>query len=112
MYAASTFMMQELTRRYFDDFLDLQEAGNTVEVPQIYTIPKSTPIPSHIILTNDFLARFTLQPSHGMALQDLNRVLDEFFDKHAVKEDAESWIERHPYPSSTPDDADDVWMKK
>jgi hypothetical protein len=35
-------MMQEFVRKFFDDVLDREEAGEEVEKPNIYTIPKGT----------------------------------------------------------------------
>ena len=36
----NTFMLQELVRRYFDENVDREEEGETVETPYIYTIAK------------------------------------------------------------------------
>lgn len=36
----NTFMMQELVRGYFDEYIERQEEGETVETPYIYTIAK------------------------------------------------------------------------
>jgi hypothetical protein len=36
----NTFMFQELARRYFDENIDREEDGETVETPYIYTIAK------------------------------------------------------------------------
>ncbi|QPH03918.1 hypothetical protein C2857_000363 [Epichloe festucae Fl1] len=125
----NTFTMQELVRRYYDEFLDRQEIAHDIEIPRIYTVPKGrsytakftlhgltkylcTPIPADLILIHDFLSQFSLQPSRGMLLQDLNRSLDEFFDGFASKEDAESWLETHPFHLALSDDADSEWMTK
>lgn len=103
----NTFTMQELVRRYYDEFLDRQEIAHDIEIPRIYTVPKAD-----LILIHDFLSQFSLQPSRGMLLQDLNRSLDEFFDGFASKEDAESWLETHPFHLALSDDADSEWMTK
>ncbi|KFG79616.1 hypothetical protein MANI_029727 [Metarhizium anisopliae] len=79
----NTFLMQELVRRYFDEALDREDEGKQVETPFIYTLPK-----------------------------DLNRSLDEFYNKHARKETAEEWLDAHPFQQAVADDADAVWMAK
>lgn len=43
---------------------------------------------------------------------DLNRSLDEFYNKHARKETAEEWLDAHPFQQAVADDADAVWMAK
>ncbi|KAM4058951.1 hypothetical protein HRG_008172 [Hirsutella rhossiliensis] len=108
----NTFMMQELVRTYFDQVLDGEEQGNLVDMPSVYTIPKGTRIPSHLILINEYTARFSLQPSRGMPLKDLNQALDEFYAKHAHMEAAEKWLDAHPFQDAIPDDADAAWTAK
>ncbi|KAK1766564.1 hypothetical protein QBC33DRAFT_104820 [Phialemonium atrogriseum] len=108
----NTFLMQEIVRMYFDETLDREDEGKNVETPFIYTIPRGTPVPSHLILINEYLCRFSLQPSRGIPLEYLNRSLDEFYLKHGSKETAESWLDRHPFQEAVPDEADDVWMAK
>ncbi|EXV00475.1 hypothetical protein X797_006537 [Metarhizium robertsii] len=108
----NTFLMQELVRRHFDEALDREDEGKHVETPFIYTLPKGTQIPSHLILINDFGCHFSLQPSRGMLLKDLNRSLDEFYNNHARKETAEDWLDAHPFQQAVADDADAVWMAK
>ncbi|XWW95588.1 hypothetical protein V2A60_003553 [Cordyceps javanica] len=106
----NTFDMQEYIRRYYDEFLDREEAGDIIDAPRIFTVPKGTSIPDNLILIHEYLARFSLQPSHGISLQDLNRSLDEFFDKFANKEAAEAWLDKHPYQSAIVDDNYKIWM--
>ncbi|PNY27842.1 Uncharacterized protein TCAP_02241 [Tolypocladium capitatum] len=108
----NTFLMQELVRGYFDDVLDREDEGKQVESPFICTISKGTPIPSELILINDYISRFSLQPSRGMPLKDLNRSLDEFYNKYAHRETAENWLNTHPFQQAVSDDADAVWMTK
>ncbi|KAM3551383.1 hypothetical protein ARSEF4850_007898 [Beauveria asiatica] len=108
----NTFTMQEFTRRYYDEFLDRKEDDENTEEPRIYTIPKAIPIPEGLILIHEFHARFSLQPSRGMPLQDLNHSLDAFFDLVAIKQTAESWLDEHPYHSAIADEAEDMWMRK
>ncbi|KAG9254763.1 uncharacterized protein F5Z01DRAFT_654781 [Emericellopsis atlantica] len=108
----NTFMMQELARRHFNENLDREDEGKQVETPFIYTIPRGTQIPSDLILFNDYISQFSLQPSRGMPLADLNHLLDEFYNRHAQKESAETWFDAHPYQNAMADDADDVWMTK
>ncbi|KAK3374396.1 hypothetical protein B0T24DRAFT_293553 [Lasiosphaeria ovina] len=108
----NTFTMQECVRRYFDEFLDRVEDGEDMETPQIYTIPKGTEIPSHLILINDHISRFSLQPSYGMTLQELNEALDAFFDKHAVKETVADWLDKNHFKSAVADYAESVWKAK
>ncbi|KAH7327741.1 hypothetical protein B0I35DRAFT_415627 [Stachybotrys elegans] len=108
----NTFFMQELVRTYSDENLDHKEEGKQVGTPFIYTIPKGTPIPQHLILLNEYIAKFSLQPSRGIPLKELNQSLDEFYNKHARKETVESWLDAHPFTDAIPDDADPVWMAK
>ncbi|KAG6009336.1 hypothetical protein E4U21_002644 [Claviceps maximensis] len=112
MFPPNTLNMQEHYRQYADDFLDLREITPDMEAPQIYTVPKGTLIPSHLILIREWMTKFSLQPSQGMPLRDLNRALDDFFDKSATKEDAISWINRHPWEFKISDSDDSVWMAK
>ncbi|KAG8406147.1 hypothetical protein J3458_021474 [Metarhizium acridum] len=65
----NSFLMQELVRRYFDENLDREDEGKEVETLFIFTLPKATPIPSHLILINDYISKFSLQPSRGMLLK-------------------------------------------
>ncbi|KAG7108253.1 hypothetical protein HYQ44_012727 [Verticillium longisporum] len=68
----------------------------------IYTIAQGTPIPSHLILINEYMSRFTLQPSHGMPLQELNQSLDKFYAQYAQKETTDSWLDAHDFCLSQP----------
>jgi len=106
----NTFMFQEFTRRYFDENIDREDEGQDVEIPYIFTIAKGTPIPTDLILINDYISKFSLQPSRGMPLKELNDLLDEFYGKYARKETAESWIDNHPFQRAAADDAIDTWM--
>ncbi|KAH7265854.1 hypothetical protein B0J15DRAFT_545883 [Fusarium solani] len=108
----NTFMMQELVRRYFDEVLDREDEGSQFEKLFIYTVSKGTPIPSHLILVNECISRFSLQPSRGMLLKELNRSLDEFYAEYAQKETAENWLNTHPFQNAVSDDADSVWIGK
>ncbi|KAI0467840.1 hypothetical protein F4859DRAFT_226612 [Xylaria cf. heliscus] len=108
----NTFMMQELIRRYYDDALDRQDDGQEVGTPYIYSVPRGTPIPSHLILVNEWISRFSLQPARGMPLQVLNEVLDEFYSKYAQKDTADAWLEKHPYHLAIDDDIDAKWMSE
>ncbi|KAJ4311706.1 hypothetical protein N0V84_010303 [Fusarium piperis] len=103
----NTFMMQELIRRYFDDVLDREDEGHEVETPFVYTIAQGTLIPSHLILINEYMSRFTLQPS-----RELNQSLDEFYAQYAQKETADNWLDAHDFKDAVADDADPVWMAK
>ncbi|KAF9876296.1 hypothetical protein CkaCkLH20_06239 [Colletotrichum karsti] len=103
----NTFMMQELVRGYYDETLDRADEGKRVDVPFIFTIPKGTPIPGHLILINEFISRFSLQPS-----RDLNQALDEFYNEHARKETVKDWLRAHPFQGAIADDADAEWMAK
>ncbi|KJZ71927.1 hypothetical protein HIM_08683 [Hirsutella minnesotensis 3608] len=108
----NTFTQQEYVRRYFDEFLDREENSEIVDIPYIFTIPKGTPIPSHLILINEYLARFSLQPSYGMSLGELNKKLDDFWDQCATRETAEQWLDKHPFQSAMTDDGDQIWGQK
>ncbi|KAK4152364.1 hypothetical protein C8A00DRAFT_44572 [Chaetomidium leptoderma] len=106
----NTFMMQELIRRYLDEALDREDEGKEVETPHVYTVPKGTPIPTDLILINEYISRFSLQPSRGILLEDFNQSLHEFYGKHATKSPAEDWLDKHPFQRAIPDDADATWM--
>ncbi|KAG6236962.1 hypothetical protein E4U23_000146 [Claviceps purpurea] len=108
----NTFLLQEIVRQNFDYYLDCEEEGKKVQPPFIFTISKGTPIPSDLILINNWLSSFSLQPSRGMSLQDLNRTLDEFYNKHALKEAADDWLDKHDYKDAVVDDDYKVWMAK
>ncbi|RWA03545.1 hypothetical protein EKO27_g11559 [Xylaria grammica] len=108
----NTAMMQEIFRRHYDEALDREEGGQEIDTPYIYSVPKGTPIPSHLILVNEFLSQFSLQPAHGMPLEALNEALDEFYSKHARKEEAGSWLGNHPYHLAIDDNVDAKWMSE
>ncbi|KAJ0160969.1 hypothetical protein CTA2_7000 [Colletotrichum tanaceti] len=108
----NTFWMQELVRRYYDEVLDQQDEGVEVETPCIFTIFKGTILPSNLVLINEHTSRFTLQPSLGMSINDLNRCLTEFYVKNASQESVETWLDTHPFKDAAADDADAVWMAK
>ncbi|KXX74391.1 hypothetical protein MMYC01_209936 [Madurella mycetomatis] len=74
--------------------------------------PSGTPVPSHLILINEFISRFSLQPSRAMPLRDLNRSLDEFYGEYARNERAEDWLDAHDFQDAIPEDQDAVWMAK
>ena len=38
-----------------------------------------------------------LSPHHVNSSVDLNRALNEFLEKHAVKESASEWFDKHPF---------------
>lgn len=40
---------------------------------------------------------------------DLNRSLNEFYERHAKKETVDGWLESHPFPEALPDEADEKW---
>ncbi|TPX15946.1 uncharacterized protein E0L32_000280 [Thyridium curvatum] len=105
----NTFMMQEFIRMYYDEMLDREDEGKEVETPYIFTIRRGTPIPSHLILINEYMSRFSLRPAQALPLQDLNQALNEFFDKHAKKETASGWLDNHPFQNAVADDALAVW---
>ncbi|KAI1275388.1 hypothetical protein F5Y07DRAFT_400387 [Xylaria sp. FL0933] len=108
----NTFFMQELVRRYYDEVLDREEEGQEVDTPYIFSVPKGTLIPSHLILTNDYNAKFSLQPARGMPLQALNDALHEFYSKHAKKETVDAWLAKHEYHLAFDDDIDAKWMSE
>ncbi|KAG5961510.1 hypothetical protein E4U57_007548 [Claviceps arundinis] len=127
----NTILLQEVVRQHFDYYLECKEEGKQAEKPFVFTIFKGTikfsiqlevlptktdyigtPIPSDLILINDWLASFSLQPSRGMSLQDLNRTLDEFYNKHALKETADDWLAKHPYKDAVAEENEEVWMAK
>ncbi|KAM7192248.1 hypothetical protein V8F20_008950 [Naviculisporaceae sp. PSN 640] len=69
--------------------------------PHIFTLPRGTPIPDELVLFHEHIpkfaatSRFSLQPSKGMRLEDLNRVLDEFYSRHASREPVSEWLKRN-----------------
>ncbi|KAI5861474.1 hypothetical protein GGS23DRAFT_576950 [Durotheca rogersii] len=89
---------------------EMMMADKSVYAPYIYSIPKGTFIPSHLTLINESSSRFSLQPSRGMPLRDLNQALDEFYDTRAMRYTVDRWVEKYPVHSAVTDDADDRWM--
>ncbi|KAG6106878.1 hypothetical protein E4U31_000515 [Claviceps sp. LM219 group G6] len=95
----NTFLLQEVVRQHFDYYLECKEEGKQAEKRFVFTIFKGTPIPSDLILLNDWLA-------------NLNRTLDEFYNKHALKENADDWLAKHPYKDAVAEENEEVWMAK
>ncbi|TGJ85892.1 hypothetical protein E0Z10_g2881 [Xylaria hypoxylon] len=108
----NTCMLQELFRQHYDDNLDREDDGQEVDTPYIYSIPKGTPIPSHLILTNEWVSHFSLQPARGMPIRALNGVLEEFYSKHAQQETADAWFDKYPYHLANDDHIDAKWMSE
>jgi len=104
-------MMQECVRRYVDEYLDRAEDDDATEPPRIYTVSKGTPIPGNLVLINEYSSRFSLQPSHGTPLQDLNRSLSHFFQQFAANDLAEEWLDNHPYQTAMSDEVE-AWTSK
>ncbi|KAG6117945.1 hypothetical protein E4U14_007373 [Claviceps sp. LM454 group G7] len=95
----NTILLQEVVRQHFDYYLECKEEGKQAEKPFVFTIFKGTPIPSDLILINDWLA-------------NLNRTLDEFYNKHALKETADDWLAKHPWKDAVAEENEEVWMAK
>ena len=87
-----------------------------------------TKLPVDLILVNDCISRFSLQPSRGMLLKgeymiarqssayvlnfliELNELLDELYEKCAQRLTADRWIDTHQFHDAVADDADAIWM--
>ncbi|KAL2173073.1 uncharacterized protein P884DRAFT_252692 [Thermothelomyces heterothallicus CBS 202.75] len=112
-FRPNTFHMQELTRMFYDQYyLELRDEGKEVEEPQIYTVAKGTQVPGHLMLIHEFEDLFSLQPLRGMPLNSLNHALDEFYEKHAVKENAYDWFKNHPLAKAIDGAKEEVWMAR
>ncbi|KAG6216906.1 hypothetical protein E4U34_004842 [Claviceps purpurea] len=79
----NTFLLQEVVRQHFDYYLECKEEGKQAEKPFVFTIFK-----------------------------DFNRTLDEFYDKHALKETMDDWLDKHPYKDAVAEENEELWMAK
>ncbi|KAM3506502.1 hypothetical protein MY10362_002311 [Beauveria mimosiformis] len=103
----SLFDRKEIDNRPQDLYDDgVEVAGDGLVYPKAER--DGTSIPESLILIYEHLAWFSLQPSRGMSLQDLNRSLDDFFDSAATKESVESWLASHPFDAAS-DNAEEAW---
>ncbi|KAG6205106.1 hypothetical protein E4U50_004836 [Claviceps purpurea] len=73
----------EVVRQHFDYYLECKEEGKQAEKPFVFTIFK-----------------------------DFNRTLDEFYDKHALKETMDDWLDKHPYKDAVAEENEELWMAK
>ncbi|MCJ1257296.1 hypothetical protein MMC24_005121 [Lignoscripta atroalba] len=106
----NTMFMQELARMAYDYYSEDLENGKAVETPLIFRIPKGTPLPSTLVLLHEHTAQFSLQPSFGMPLDDLNERLDEFYSKYAERTTLERWLTEHDYADAHDDTMPEDWM--
>ncbi|KAG6129529.1 hypothetical protein E4U12_004634, partial [Claviceps purpurea] len=79
----NTFLLQEVVRQHFDYYLECKEEGKQAEKRFVFTIFK-----------------------------DFNRTLDEFYDKHALKEAMDDWLDKHPYKDAVAEENEELWMAK
>ncbi|KAG6065420.1 hypothetical protein E4U32_007390 [Claviceps aff. humidiphila group G2b] len=79
----NTILLQEVVRQHFDYYLECKEEGKQAEKPFVFTISK-----------------------------DLNRTLDDFYNKHALKETADDWLAKHPWKDAVAEENEEVWMAK
>ncbi|KAK2798252.1 hypothetical protein FQN51_007818 [Onygenales sp. PD_10] len=103
LFMPNTFFMQELTRMFFDYYLDnLADSQPSVD-PHLLCITK--------VLLHEWniCSWFSLQPSFPMSLNDLNSALTEFYSKCGTITPAEKWFEEHEYHKSY-DDEKEEWM--
>ncbi|KAJ5316805.1 hypothetical protein PENANT_c016G01096 [Penicillium antarcticum] len=111
IFMPNSRLMQQMLRfdleRYQEDVND----GKCVLDPSVISIERGTPIPAALVLWREGISRFSLQPSEPIAVEKLNDVLSEFYEKHATVLGAEEWIEKYPYRESFPDQNEDGWMK-
>ncbi|KAL7940203.1 hypothetical protein V8C42DRAFT_338239 [Trichoderma barbatum] len=124
------FVMQRFARAWIEMDIFGKERSCKTGKQYIYTIPEGTPIPSHLILIQEWVnSRFSLQPAHGIPLTgrnvhsleidaganlilDLNRALDEFYSKHATKMRVRKWIKSNPCQKDLEGEAEKKWMKR
>ncbi|KAI0199751.1 hypothetical protein F4808DRAFT_461406 [Astrocystis sublimbata] len=106
----NTIRMQTRARGQYEDTLDQQENGEEVDTPYIFSVPKGTPVPSHLTLYNESQSRFSLQPAWAIPLEALNAQLDEFYSKNAEKEKVDVWLDKHPSNLALDDFLDAKWM--
>ena len=62
----NTFIMQEIARQEFDYYVELEEAGQDVEPPLIFRIPKGRATGHHSAYTN-VLRNTTHKESHSLS---------------------------------------------
>ncbi|KAI9755953.1 MAG: hypothetical protein M4579_004084 [Chaenotheca gracillima] len=94
----NTFLMQEIVR----NTVDWYHEGLVDGLPLIYRVAKGAPVPPRLILIQDRLSHFSLQPSVPMPLDVLNQTLDSFYEKHAQRMTAEEWLDDHPFEEAVP----------
>ncbi|MCJ1340505.1 hypothetical protein MMC09_005801 [Bachmanniomyces sp. S44760] len=110
IFMPNTFMMQEIIRAAFDQYVDDVEDGKCPESPLVLWIPKGTLLPRDLILLHEHTSQFSLQPSRPMTISDLNNLLDNFYSKHAEVKTARQWLKENPFESAVADDAMVKWM--
>ncbi|OQD75025.1 hypothetical protein PENDEC_c008G05378 [Penicillium decumbens] len=119
--------MQELPRSDYDSYEEQVESGGYVADPQVLCIKKGicplwmiftlklislgTIIPSALTLFRESLSRFSLQPSHPMALKDLNSILNESYSTSAMITSAVEWMERNEFYDAFADSATEDWLR-
>ncbi|KAF1954678.1 hypothetical protein CC80DRAFT_449014 [Byssothecium circinans] len=108
----NTFTMQEIIRTAVDNYFENKENGMSVEPPFIFTIPKGTTLPSTLVLLREDLAQFSLQPSLHISPNDLENILDEFYSKNAIKQDADEWLMDHNYEDAIAGEKEEEWMAR
>lgn len=111
MFMPNTFMMQELMRTFFDQYTENSEDKNTPEKPVVICIRRGVSVPNSLVLLREYLSRFSLQPSQPVSLGDLNKLLDEFYSKHATITALEEWLDQNEYHEAA-DDASADWVGK
>lgn len=108
-FMPNTYDMQELTRMSHDYYLETMEDGKPSANPHYLCLPNGTSIPSSLILFRERRAFFSLQPSHPMSLNDLNKALTEFYFRFGITTSAGEWLAKHAY-SEAFDDSKEDWM--
>ncbi|OCK74845.1 hypothetical protein K432DRAFT_386567 [Lepidopterella palustris CBS 459.81] len=100
----NTFDMQQIIRGAVDRYYEDQDNGVIAERPFLFTILK--------VLVRITLAAFSLQPSRPSSPNVLNRILDDFYSKHAETRTAEDWLDEHDYQDAFADEEETLWMAK
>ncbi|OAL72556.1 hypothetical protein A7D00_3558 [Trichophyton violaceum] len=111
LFTPNTHLMQELTRRSFDNYLDAVDNGQPTAEPHYLSIPKGTPVPDSLTLFRERASRFTLQPSYPISLAALNELLSKFYNEFGQITAPGVWLDKNPYNEAFFDDLED-WTSK
>ncbi|KAJ5952362.1 uncharacterized protein N7479_010775 [Penicillium vulpinum] len=118
----NTHLMHEITDNSITYYVDCLSSGQAPAAePHFLCIPKGTVIPECLTLFHEKMWRFSLQPTHPMSLEDLNKALAQFYYRfgriYPLKVEPGKWMTMSPWGlaiwDATCDDEDEEkWMKQ